>query len=612
MLFEVANLGINKGQRVALIGINGSGKSTLLRIMAGLENPDTGTVGFRKGVTIRFLAQEPDLDPELTVFQNLFQADTPELVAIRAYELLLADPQADPVTMQKAIAAVDQLKAWDYESRIKEILDRLGITDWERPVNILSGGQKKRVALARALLEQPDLLIMDEPTNHLDVEAIEWLEGFLAQQTKALLMVTHDRYFLDRVSNEIWELSYGEIHTYQGNYDYFLEKRAEREEMRATEQDKARKLLRKELEWSRRQPQARGTKSKARLDNIDVIQEKARKLVRKEQIELNIKQEWGGKTILELHHVNKAFGDLKILNSFTYAFMRGEKVGIVGPNGVGKTTFLEMLTGGIPVDGGKIKLGDNTQFGYYTQKGLDFKAGQTVLEVVQDAAEVIELEKGRKLTASQFLNLFLFPPNRQRNRVETLSGGEKKRLALLRILIQNPTFLILDEPTNDLDIITLEILEEFLIRYQGVVMVVSHDRSFMDQVVDHLFVFEGAGVVTDFPGNYSQYHNWKVEKEKEAARARKAAQDEAEKGKRDWRDDNKEKVKLTFKEQREYESLTTEIDGLESRKAELTALLSSGESDYEKIMAWGVELDQVTKDLETKSDRWLELAEHAE
>ena len=605
-LFEDVTFGVEQGQKIGLIGLNGSGKSTLMRVLAGLEPPDTGEVGTRKGLRIQFLTQDPPLDPELTVVETLFATDNPVLKAVRKYETLINNPSADAGALQTSLEEMDRLKAWDYEAQIKVILGKLGISEMDQLVAELSGGQKKRVALARVLIDEPDLLFLDEPTNHLDLDSIEWLEEYLSRSKLSLIMVTHDRYFLDRVTNEIIELDRCKIQRYRGNYEYYITRKEELETAEMASTEKAQQLYKKELDWARRQPKARTTKSKARMDQVEILKSAAQNKLRREEMELNIKTEYQGKTILELHRITKAFGETKILNSFSYVFKKGEKLGITGPNGVGKTTFLDMITGDQEPDGGKIKWGENTIFGFYRQSGLDFQEDQKVIDVVKDVAENIQLEKGRVLTASQILTLFMFSPSRQQERVEKLSGGEKKRLALLRVLIKNPNFLILDEPTNDLDIPTINTLEAFLQRFSGCLLIVSHDRYFMDNLIDHLLVFKGEGEVKDFPGNYSQYRTWKEEedrREMEKTKEEKAVKKEILKS------ETKEKTKLSFNERREYEQLGPIIKALEAQKAQIAEKLSSGQGSYEEITAWAKELEKVKDDLDEKELRWLELAE---
>lgn len=610
LLFQDLTFGISQGQKVALVGVNGSGKSTLLRILAKLDQPDAGEVSYRKGLRKEFLSQEPEFDDQLTVFETIFHSDHPGLQAVREYESLLNNPDTSSEKLQAAISKMDENKAWDIDARIKEILGKLGIQVTEQKIAELSGGQRKRVALARVLINEPQFLILDEPTNHLDLDTIEWLEDYLATSKMTLLMVTHDRYFLDRITNEILELENQNLYKYKGNYSYFLEKKAEREAQQDAEVAKAQNLMRKELEWMRRSPKARTTKSKSRIDAFYELQNKAKNRRVEAKIELQVKAARMGSKILEMHNVTKSYDDLKILDKFSYVFKRKERIGIVGPNGVGKTTLLNMLTGKEPLDSGEIRTGETIVFGYYTQSGLKFKPGQRVIDVVKEAAEIIKTEDGSKVGAAQFLTHFNFPHKTQSTHVTKISGGEKRRLHLLRVLIQNPNFLILDEPTNDLDLLTLNVLEEFLLKFEGCLVVVTHDRYFMDRLVDHVFVFEGDGQIKDYPGNYSQYREWKEAKDKEAKKA-ELAQEAAKAPKAAEPTKEKVKTKLTFNEKREFEALEGELEALETRKQELTDQLNSGSTDYEALTAWGKELEEVKEALDEKEMRWLELSEFA-
>ncbi|MEP1892590.1 MAG: ABC-F family ATP-binding cassette domain-containing protein [Cyclobacteriaceae bacterium] len=609
-LFENLTIGLDQGQKAALVGVNGCGKSTLLKIIAGLEKPDRGVVSFRKGIRVSILPQNPVFEDSDNVVQAVFSEDIDELNVIRDYELALHKPTIDPDNapdISPLLERMDQLNAWDYESQVKQMLGELGIHDLEQKMGELSGGQRKRVAMARALIVKPDFLILDEPTNHLDLGVIEWLENYLATANMTLLMVTHDRYFLDRVTNEILEIDQGEIFRYKGNYQNFLEKKAEREQQDAASVDKAKNLLRKELDWMRRQPKARGTKAKYRVDAFYETKEKASKNVGRQELEVNLKGERQGKKIMELEQVSKAYGDLKIMDHFNYVFKRKERVGIVGPNGVGKSTFLNILTGEEKPDSGKIDLGQTTKFGYYTQEEAIFDPSKRVLDVVKEVAEVIKLSNGSEITASQLLNQFLFPPKMQFNVVGKLSGGERKRLQLLRVLMLNPNFLILDEPTNDLDLMTLNVLEDYLDTFEGCLMIVSHDRYFMDRLTDHLFVFEGQGNIRDFPGNYTDYR----EKEgKLPTLDRKSNEPEPKKPSTVQGQPAVEKKKLSYNEQREYDGLEGEMEKLEVRKEELVEEMT-GETEYEKLQKLTEQLEQVKSELEAKEMRWLELSERA-
>ena len=616
-LFEDLSFGIEQGQKIALIGVNGSGKSTLLKVLAGLETPDAGRISVRRGVRIAFLPQEPELPPELTVSELVFSHDQPALRLIREYEELLSlhsPDEASQERLQQVMAEIDAIGAWEYEVRIHQILGRLEVDFLDRVIGELSGGQRKRVAMAQALIGEPELLIMDEPTNHLDLASIEWLEGFLSTSKQSLLLVTHDRYFLDSATNEILELEGGRLYSYKGDYAYFLEKKAEREQNHDRTVMRAQNLLRTELEWLRRSPKARGTKAKYRIDAAHDLKEVASNVRDTQDLDLQVKGRRIGGKVLEIKKLRKSFGDLKILDDFTYTFNRRDRIGIVGPNGVGKTTFLNMLVGEVPEDSGKIRLGETIVVGYYRQGGLKIKPNQRLIEAVTEAAEVVELSKSQTLSAAQLLEHFLFPRHMHSAMVETLSGGEKRRLHLLRILMTNPNFLILDEPTNDLDLMTLRKLEEFLEAFDGCLVVATHDRFFMDRLVDHLFVFEGEGKVKDFPGSYSQYRTWKAEQDKAQNEAQKALAVAAVAAPAESKDKRRSDAtrKLSFKEQREYESIEAQIAALEARKAALETQLSSGESDYAALSAWTAELEQVTAALEEKEMRWMELAEIAD
>ncbi len=622
-LFEGISFGLDQGQRVALIGVNGSGKSTLLKIAAGVEVPDSGRVSYRKGLKLAYLPQEPIFPEHLTVAEVVFDSAVPELQLIRQYEELTLRAATDPGFSDQLIAVmgeIDSANAWDYEVKIKQILGKLEVNFLDRKVGELSGGQRKRVALAQALIGDPDLLIMDEPTNHLDLASIEWLEQFLATAKQSLLLVTHDRYFLDSITNEIFELNGGELHRYQGDYAYYLEKKEEREQNKLTETQRAKSLFKKELEWLRRSPQARGTKSKSRIDAAHVLGERASYRQDNDDVSLQVKGRRIGGKVLEIKNLRKTYDDLLILDNFSYTFNRRDRIGIVGPNGVGKTTFLRLLLGEESADSGKIRWGETILSGYYEQEGLKFKDNARVIEVVTEAAEVVELSKNQTVSAATLLEHFLFPRSRHYNMVSTLSGGEKRRLHLLRILMTNPNFLILDEPTNDLDLITLRRLEEFLADFDGCLLVVTHDRFFMDRLVDHLFVFEGEGQIKDFPGSYSQYRESLDDAKSEAYAASDAApgklsqQDDTEHQPEAATDKGGAKAqqrprKLSFKEQRELEQLSAEVEALEARISSLQQLIAGGSSNYEDLGAWSEELRKKEAELESKSDRWLELME---
>ncbi|WP_299757864.1 ABC-F family ATP-binding cassette domain-containing protein [uncultured Pontibacter sp.] len=610
-LFKNLNFGISQGQRVVLVGVNGSGKTTLLNILAGKLPPDEGSVSVRKEVSIGYLGQNPEFNEELTVQQTIFSMQNETLELIKDYEAAITDPDTSAEKMQHVMERMDELQAWDFEVKVKQVLSKLGINNLDVQIKSLSGGQRKRVAMARVLIEEPDMLILDEPTNHLDLDTIEWLEGMLSTQNTTLLMVTHDRYFLDKVSNEIAELDNGEIYTYKGNYSYFLEKKAERELSAAAETEKARNLMRKELDWIRRQPKARGTKAKYRVDAFEDLKEKAAKKTAAPQLELSVKTTRQGGKIIEVDHISKSFGQKKIVDDFSYVFKKKDRIGIVGPNGAGKSTFLNMLTGKLQPDSGIIDAGQTTVFGYYTQDELTFKDDQRVIDIVKEIAEVVEMANGEVITASQFLQHFQFAPPQQYTFVSKLSGGEKRRLQLLRVLIKNPNFLILDEPTNDLDIITLNILEDFLLNFGGCLLIVSHDRYFMDRLVEHLFVFEGEGKIRNFPGNYTDYREWQKEQEKQEKlqeEEMKTAAPAPVVEKKPEQPDNKRKA--TYNEKKEYERLEKEIQQLESRKTELIETMNAGTTtDHEQLRAWATELESINQQLEEKEFRWLELAE---
>ncbi|SDM03361.1 ABC-F family ATP-binding cassette domain-containing protein [Siphonobacter aquaeclarae] len=600
-LFRNITFGLSKGDKVALVGRNGTGKTSLLDVLAGWQAPEEGAVSIRKEVRVGYLSQQPALEEAVTVLDTLFAGDSPLLAVIREYENALAHNDTDRIT--EAAGKMEALKAWDYEAKVKQILGRLGVAEsnFDKPVGQLSGGQRKRVALAKVLIEEPDLLILDEPTNHLDLEAIEWLENYLGTANTTLLLVTHDRYFLDRVCSEILELTEGSIFRHKGNYSYFLEKQAERQHAEASEVDKAKNLLRRELEWMRRQPKARGTKAQYRVDAFYDLKDKASQERKESNVELNIGMTRLGSKIIELSDIQKAFGNLKIVKDFGYVFRRKERVGIVGKNGVGKSTFLDILTGAQQPDSGLIDVGETVRFGYYTQSEPDFKPGQRVIDVVKEIAEVITLGSGETISASQFLQHFLFDPKKQYTAVEKLSGGEKRRLQLLQVLIRNPNFLILDEPTNDLDIQTLNVLEDYLLQFAGCIVLVSHDRYFMDRLVEHLFVFEGEGVIRDFPGNYTDY--------RESLSQAPVAEAPKPKAEAPKPVATASKRKLSFKEQKELESLESDIADLEGRKTRLTEQMNGGEGDYQQIAAWAAEVEEITNLLEEKELRWLELSD---
>jgi ATP-binding cassette subfamily F protein uup len=603
VLFENISFSIDKGQKIALVAKNGTGKSSLLQILVGKDTPDRGTVYLRKEITTSLLEQEPDLNENATVLEAVFHAETPVMKATRMYEYAIEHPENEAL-MQEAYEAMEQTGAWDFEAKVKTILSQLQIHQFDQKIKTLSGGQKKRVALAKVLIEEPDFLIMDEPTNHLDLEMIEWLEDYLDRANMTLLMVTHDRYFLENVCNVILELDKGILYRHKGNYTYYLEKKAAREENEKSNLQKTRNLFGKELEWIRKQPRARGTKAKSRVEAFSVLKEKASKKLDDDKMTITIDMQRVGGKIMELHNLKKSFGDKKIIYDFSYKFKDKERVGIVGRNGMGKTTFLHILTGLAQPDGGKVVKGDTIKIGYYTQDGMKLKDDKRVVEVLKDIAEFIPLKGGKTLSASQLLETFLFDGETQHTFVSKLSGGEKRRLYLLTILISNPNFLILDEPTNDLDILTLQVLEDFLDDFPGCVLIVSHDRYFMDRLTQHLFVFEGEGIIKDFNGTYSEYRAIEdLKKEEKYTPKKKEEKLVAPVA------TTIEKKKPSYKEQREFELLEKEMPELEKEKIRLTDLLSSGALDTNEFQKVANDLGKVVEQLETKELRWLELSE---
>ncbi|VAW26296.1 Bis-ABC ATPase Uup [hydrothermal vent metagenome] len=601
-LFRNISFGINKNQKIAFIAKNGTGKTTILNIIAGVDNPDTGKVISRKELKIEYLSQEEKLDYNLTVEQTIFNSDNDTLKIISAYENALKNP-TDEKAYQLAFEKMEQANAWDFETQYKQILFKLKLENLNQKVSSLSGGQRKRLSLAVILIHKPDLLILDEPTNHLDLEMIEWLENYFAKEKITLFMVTHDRYFLERVCNEIVELDNGEFYTYKGNYSYYLQKKEERIAAEQASISKAKNLFSKELEWMRRQPKARTTKSKSRIDDFYKIKEEAHKRRDNHKVQLEINMERMGSKILELHHISKSFGDLQLLNKFEYVFKRGERIGIIGKNGTGKSSFLNIITQKLPVDSGKVVVGETIKFGYYTQDGINPKPGQKVIEIIKEYGEYIPLTKGRKISAAQLLERFLFSRKRQYDFIEKLSGGERKRLYLCTVLIQNPNFLILDEPTNDLDIITLNVLENFLLDFPGCLLVVSHDRYFMDKIVDHLFVFRGNGEVEDFPGNYSDYRAYEDSKPKATNTTIKKV---------DTREKTTTKAKLSFKEQKEFDTIEGEIEKLTAKKEEIEAKFIDGSVVGKDINVLSVKLQEINILIDKKEERWFELSSKLE
>lgn len=604
LLFEDISFGISEKQRVALIAKNGTGKTTLLNIIAGKEDYDSGTISFRRDLRVGYLEQSPEFNPALSVIDACLQTDNDVVRTIAAYEHCIASE--DHSELDIIISKMDLYNAWDYETRIKQILGKLKITNFEQKIAELSGGQLKRVALANVLIEEPDLLILDEPTNHLDLEMVEWLEEFLRKSSMSLLMVTHDRYFLDRVCTDIYELDHHGLFHYNGNYSYYLEKHQERIDNFDAETERTVNIYKTELDWMRRQPQARATKAKSRIERFYDIEERAKQRRNDKKVQLDVKASYLGSKIFESKYISKSYDDLKILDNFYYNFARYEKMGIVGKNGTGKSTFLKILLGEVQPDSGSVDVGETVVFGYYNQEGLQFDEQMKVIDVVRDIAEEVHLGNGRKMSASQFLQHFLFTPETQYNYVYKLSGGERRRLHLCTVLMRNPNFLVLDEPTNDLDIMTLNILEEYLQSFKGCVIVVSHDRYFMDKVVDHLLVFRGNAEIKDFPGNYTDYREWDTlmqEEEQSKKQEQKVQQPKTE------RKTDSDKRKLSFKEQKELEALDKEIPVLELEKSDIEAQLSSGNLSSGAIIEASKRHAELSDIIDEKTMRWLELSD---
>lgn len=601
-LFKDISLGISRGEKFGFVGSNGVGKSTLLKILTGELEPDSGLVTVREGVRTGYLTQTPSVSDTTLVKDLLFSDANDVAKAVREYEECIHDPDTSPERMQAALQAMEDLKAWDYEAKVNEVTERLGVPDLDKPFGELSGGQRKRIFLAQVLLLEPDLIIMDEPTNHLDLGAIEWLENYLSGQNITLIMVTHDRYFLDAVATEIIELDRGQIFRYKGNYAYFLEKKAEREEILRIEVNKARQLLKKELEWMRRQPKARGTKAKYRIDAFHELEKKAGQNLKKDKLELDFREARQGGKILEVEHITKRYGDKVIIDDFSYVFKKKDRIGVVGKNGVGKSTLLDILTGALKPDSGEVIRGVTTKPGYFTQEATDLNPEHRLIEEVKEIAEFITLADGSQISASKFLDNFLFPPEKQYNYISKLSGGERKRLQLLKLLITNPNFLILDEPTNDFDIDTLNVLEEYLEQFSGCLLLVSHDRYFMDHLVDQLFVFEGDGKIRLFNGNYTDYRDWLDQQKASKAVEKPVKNLSAE-------PDNSSRRKASYAEKREFEELQAEIESLEKKKGEIEARFATGAPDVQQITAWSREIEEITSEVEMKTNRWLELAE---
>ncbi|NQD71160.1 ABC-F family ATP-binding cassette domain-containing protein [Sphingobacterium shayense] len=603
-LFKQLHFGLQKGDRVALVGINGTGKSTLLKILAGIVIPTEGKVVSEKGIKIGFLNQEPNFTGLKTVNDFIYSSDNEQQQLIKEYEELLAMDDIDHDKLALLTDKISSLEAWEYEHNIKTILNRLQISDFDQDIHSLSGGQRKRLSLAKLLIDEPDIYILDEPTNHLDIETIEWLEKLLKTGNKTVLLVTHDRYFLDNVCNEIRELDRGEVYTYKGNYTYFLEKKAERETIDVAMADKARNLLRRELEWMRRQPKARGTKSKSRIEAYYDLEDKAKGPSKNENVKLSVKVARQGSKILEIENISKSFSNQNLIENFSYVFKKFDRIGLAGKNGTGKSTFLNLITEQITPDRGEVIVGETTTFGYYKQGGLEFNDSDRVLDVVKNVAEYIEMANGDNLTASQLLTLFLFPPEKQFNMVSKLSGGEKKRLQLMRVLMKNPNFLILDEPSNDLDIDTLNVLEEFLENYPGILILVSHDRYLIDKLTEQLFIFEGEGKIRVYNGNYADYKTELETLQKEEKAASKTKEKIAE----PVNIKQEEKRKLSYKELLEYESLEKEVEGIENKIVEIESEMGNT-SDYSKISDLAKEIEKLKQSLDQKSERWIELAE---
>lgn len=593
------SFGLTQGQKVALVGVNGSGKSTLLKILTGIAQPDAGEVVFRNDIVVRHLLQNPEFEPGQTVLDAVYDVTNPAHKLLLDYEKALLGKGGD---LTEIIEKIDSAGAWDLESQAKQILGKLGLHELEQEVSNLSGGQQKRIALARVLIQKPDLLILDEPTNHLDIETIEWLEGYLSQANMALILVTHDRYFLEQVTTEIIELDQGRLYNYKGNYGYFLEKKAERHEAESSSVDKAKNLYRKELDWIRRQPKARGTKAKYRIDAFQDTKSKAFSGQNSPDLQLNAQAQRQGKKVLEVEGLGHCFDDKDLFADFSYVFPRQDRVGIVGANGTGKTTFIRLLLGELTPKAGEVVAGQTTKFGYYRQMELGFDDNQTIIDFAKSIAEVVEVGKGKTIPVSQFLNRFLFTPDVQYKPIGKLSGGEKRRLQLLQILIQSPNFLVLDEPTNDLDLITLNTLEAYLESFEGCLILVSHDRYFMDKLVDHLFVFDGSGDIRDFPGNYTDFRLEQAEK--------KSNPSKPEPQKKTAAKEQKEKKKLSYNEQREFDKLEADIPRLEKEKADLIEKLNQSQGGHQELTQLSGSIEALTAQLDEMEMRWLELSEY--
>lgn len=612
-LFSNISFGIAQGQKIALVGINGAGKSTLMKIIMGLEIPDTGEVALNQSVKIAYVHQNPVFEGTLTIYQTIFdQSNSEVLKVIEDYHKAMLEAEqgidnSDKMTV--LFEKMDAFQAWDFEYQVKEVLGKLGLPDTDLSVGSLSGGQRKRVALAKAILEKPDLLLLDEPTNHLDLETIEWLEDYLAKANLALFMVTHDRYFLEKVTNEILELDQGKVHRYMGNYGYFLDKKAERMEIEDIEIAKAKSLYKKELDWIRRQPKARSTKAKYRVDAFEETKEKASQKREERDIDLQVSAQRLGNKIIEIEHLSKSYGDKKLVEDFNYVFKKKDRVGIVGPNGAGKTTFLNMITGQLAPDSGKVAIGQTTAFGYYRQEESSFDESKRLIDIVKDVAEVVVLDKGQTITVSQFLTQFGFLPKQQHTPIEKLSGGERRRLQLLMVLIKNPNFLILDEPTNDLDLMTLNTLEEFLDSFPGCLIIVSHDRYFMDRLVEHLFVFEGEGEISDFPGNYSEFRESEKKNQTEDKKPKTEEKRTEVQEKKSEKSETQAKVKASFKQKQEFKEVNITIAKLEQEKAGITEKIAAGIDDHEELIKLSNRIGEIDNELEELEFTWLELSE---
>ncbi|MBD3628333.1 ABC-F family ATP-binding cassette domain-containing protein [Cyclobacterium sp.] len=606
VLFSRISFGIDQGQKTALVGINGAGKSTLMKIIMGEEIPDEGQVVINLEARIAYVHQNPVFSGEKSIYQTIFDdPDNETIQVIQAYQkaLLQAEKDGNNDKLQPLFEKMDQLQAWDFEYQINEVLGKLGLHDTSIQVSALSGGQRKRVALAKAILNFPDLLLLDEPTNHLDLETIEWLEEYLSKANLSLLMVTHDRYFLDKVTNQILELEQGNLYRYAGNYGYFLEKKADRKAAQATEQEKAKSLYKKELDWIRRQPKARGTKAKYRVDAFEETKEKAFNKSEERDISLEVTAQRLGKKIVEIEKIHKSYGDLNLINDFSYVFKKGDKIGIIGPNGAGKTTFLNMLTGMISPDKGTVTIGQTTAFGYYRQEEDSFDETKRLIDIVKEVAEVVTVAGGSTITVSQFLNQFGFPPKQQHTPVSKLSGGERRRLQLLMVLVKSPNFLILDEPTNDLDIVTLNTLEDFLDNFPGCLVIVSHDRYFMDRLVEHLFVFDGEGKISDFPGNYTDYR----ENLKRIKTSPTKKTEEKKSG--NSKDQDKNTNKASFKDKKEFETISQDLENLAKKKESYINKINEGTENHQTLIEWSMEIENIEKETADLEMRWLELSE---